>query len=208
MNLLRFQRRYTMEGIFFLFSAWAITLHAQQAGTVLVFYAQPRVSEDMWQPLFQILQADLYDQAQLPKGIALDQSAAFVRGSDALQGLTFSRIISVKLLGRCDVLPQINRPSFNGPLGWVMMVSGKIQPFVSIDCTRIAQVLRPAVPGLNKQERQDVMLQAISHVLIHEWSHIVSQSPAHTPRGVTQAELSVRELIAAPKSVHLAAIRH
>jgi hypothetical protein len=208
MNLLRFQRRYTMEAILIVFSAWAITLHAQQAGTVLVFYAQPRVSEDMWQPLFQILQADLYDQAQLPKGIALDQNAAFVRGSDALQGLTFSRIISVKLLGRCDVLPQINRPSFNGPLGWVMMVSGKIQPFVSIDCTRIAQVLRPAVPGFNKQERQDVMLQAIAHVLIHEWSHIVSQSPAHTPRGVTQAELSVRELIAAPTSAHLAAIRH
>jgi hypothetical protein len=208
MNLLRFQRRYTMEAILFVFSAWAITLHAQQAGTVLVFYAQPRVSEDMWQPLFQILQADLYDQAELPKGIALDQNAAFVRGSDALRGLTFSRIISVKLLGRCDVLPQINRPSLNGPLGWVMMVSGKIQPFVSIDCTRIAQVLRPAVPGLNKQERQDVMLQAIAHVLIHEWSHIASQSPAHTPRGVTQAELSLHELIAAPKSAHLAAIRH
>jgi hypothetical protein len=208
MNLLRFQRRYAREAILFLFFAWAFTLHAQQAGTVLVFYAHPQVSENMWPSLFQILRADLYDEAQLPKGIVLDQSAAFVRGSDALQGITFSRIISVRLLGRCDVLPQIDRPSLKGPLGWVMMVSGKIQPFVSIDCARIAQVLRPAVPGLNKQERQDVMLQAIAHVLMHEWSHIVSQSPAHTPRGVTQAELSVRELIAAPKNAHLSAMSH
>jgi hypothetical protein len=184
-----------MEALLFVFSAWAMSLHAQQAGTVLVFYAQPRVSEGMWQPLFQILRADLYDETQLPRGIALDQSAAFVRGSDALQGVTFSRIISVRLLGHCDALPQIDRPSLRGPLGWVMMVSGKIQPFVSIDCTRIAQVLRPAVPGLNKQERQEVMLQAVAHVLIHEWSHIVSQSPAHTSRGITQAELSVHDLI-------------
>jgi hypothetical protein len=208
MNLLRFQRRYTVEAIFFVFSAWAISLHAQQSGTVLVFYAQSQVSEDMWPTLFQILRDDLSDEAQLPKGLALEQSTAFVRGSDDLQGVTFSRIISVKLLGRCDVLPQTNHPSLGGPLGWVMMVSGKIQPFVSIDCARIAQVLRPAVPGMNKQERQHAMLQAVAHVLIHEWSHIVSQSPAHTPRGITQAELSVHELIATPKNARLSAMSH
>lgn len=208
MNLLRFQRRYTMETILLVFSAWAMSLHAQQSATVLVFYAQPQVSENMWPTLFQILRADLYDEAQLPKGLALEQGAAFFRGSDDLRGVTFSRIISVKLLGRCDVLPQSNHPSLGGPLGWVMMVSGKIQPFVSIDCARIAQVLRPAVPGMNKQERQDAMLQSVAHVLIHEWSHIVSQSPAHTPRGITQAELSVHELIAAPKDARSSALRH
>ncbi len=208
MNLLRFQRRYTMEAILLVFSAWAMSLHAQQSDTVLVFYAQPEVSENMWPTLFQILRADLYDEAQLPKDLALEQNAAFFRGGDDLQGVTFSRIISVKLLGRCDVLPQSNRPSLGGPLGWVMMVSGKIQPFVSIDCARIAQVLRPAVPGMNKQDRQDAMMQAVAHVLIHEWSHIVSQSPTHTPRGITQAELSVHELIAEPKDARSSALRH
>jgi hypothetical protein len=197
-----------MGAVFFMFSAWAIALHAQQAGSVLVFYAQPQVSENMWPTLFQILRAELYDEAELPKGLGAEQSAAFVRGGDALQGVMFSRIISVKLLGRCDVLPQADHPSLRGPLGWVMMVSGKIQPFISIDCARIAQVLRPAVAGLNKQERQEVMLQAVAHVLIHEWSHIVSQSPAHTRRGVTRSELSVRDLIAGPENTRLSAMNH
>src|ERR1700744_3134232 len=160
MNLLRFQRRYSMEAVLFLLSVWAIPLYAQQADTVVVFYAQPQVSEDMWPSLFRILRADLYDAAQLPPGIALDQSSRFVRGSDAIQGVSFSRVVSVKLLGRCDVFPQVNHPSLKGPLGWVLLVSGEIQPFVSIDCARIAQVLRPTLPGLNKQERQEVMLQA------------------------------------------------
>ena len=43
------------------------------------------------------------------------------------------------------------------------------------------------------------MAQAIAHVLIHEWSHIVTQSSAHSSRGITQAYLSVNDLIAEPK---------
>jgi hypothetical protein len=111
----------------------------------------------------------------------------------------------VKLLGRCDVLPQADQRSSSGPLGWVYLVSGTIQPTVFIDCTRLAQLLRPKAAGLDKQGRQYAMDQAIAHVLIHEWSHIVSQSTAHSSRGITQAYLSVGELIAEPKNNHLSA---
>jgi hypothetical protein len=90
----------------------------------------------------------------------------------------------------------------------VPLVSGKIQPFVSIDCTRLAQVLRPTAAGLDKQAREDVMAQAIAHVLIHEWSHIVTQSSAHSSHGITQAYLSVNDLIAEPKDNHLSAAIH
>jgi hypothetical protein len=144
----------------------------------------------------------------LPNGLVLDRKAAFVRGTDDLRGVLFSNVISVKLLGRCDVLPQTDHPSSRGPLGWVPLVSGKIQPFVSIDCTRLAQVLRPTAAGLDKQAREDVMAQAIAHVLIHEWSHIVAQSSAHSSRGITQAYLSVNDLIAEPKDNHLSAAIH
>jgi hypothetical protein len=178
---------------------WTISLHAQQSGTALVFYGQPQVSEDLWPALFQILRADLDDGAELPNGIVLDKDAVFVR-SDELQGVSFSHVIAVKLLGRCDVLPQANHLSLRGPLGWVWLVSGNIQPFISIDCARLAQVLRPAVAGFNKQQRRYAMLQAIAHVLIHEWSHIASQKSSHTAHGLTRAELSANELIAPPKS--------
>jgi hypothetical protein len=203
MNLHRSQHRQALEAILLVSCVWAVSLHAQQPGTAFVFYAQPQVREDMWPSLFQVLRADLDDKAEVPSGVIPEQGATFVRSGDDLLGLSFSRVISVKLLGRCDVLPQANRPGLSGPLGWVLLVSGKIQPFMWIDCTRLAQVLRPAVAGLNKEERRYAMEQAIAHVLIHEWSHIATQNPSHTARGLTQANLSVNELIATPKSNHL-----
>jgi hypothetical protein len=215
MSLLRFQHRQAggaILGILFtllLAFARGLTLNAQDSGTTIVFYAQPRVSEDLWPVLFQVLRADLANgDGDLPNGFVLDKQATFVRGDDNLRGIVFSKVVSVKLLGRCDVLPQAEHPSSSGPLGWVLRVSGKIQPFVSIDCTRLAQVLRPAAAGLNKQGHEYVMAQAIAHVLIHEWGHIATQSSSHSARGITQANLSLDELIAEPKNNHLSAANH
>jgi hypothetical protein len=186
-------------------SAAVLPSRAEEPATTIVFYAQPKVSEDLWPVLFQVLRADLADATdELPNGFVLDQQAAFVRGSDDLRGRLFSRIIVVKLLGRCDVLPQSDHPS-RGPLGWVPLVSGTIQPFISIDCARIAEVLRPASARLSKQDRQYMMDQAIAHVLIHEWIHIATQSTRHSSRGVSQAYLSVKDLIREPKSNNLSA---
>ena len=184
-------------------SAAVLPSQAEEPGTTIVFYAQPKVSEDLWPVLFQVLRADLVDgQGELPNRFDLDKQAIFVRGTDDLRGLVFSRIIEVKLLGRCDVLPQTEHPS-RGPLGWVPLVSGTIQPFISIDCTRIAEVLRPAAAGLSKQDRQYLMDQAIAHVLIHEWNHIATQSSHHTSRGISQAYLSLNDLIEEPRSNQL-----
>jgi len=181
---------------------------AAPSGTALIFYAQPQVSDDLWPLLFQTLRADLAAGAgELPDGLMLDKYPTILRGSDELRGVSFSRIITIKLLGRCDVLPRSDRSSQTGPLGWVTMVSGKIQPFVSIDCTRVAQVLHPAIARLSRQRRQCAMAQAISHVLIHEWSHIASQSSAHSVRGLTQANLTAEELISSPDGSHLSASR-
>jgi hypothetical protein len=186
-------------------SATVLPSQAEEPRTTIVFYAQPKVSEDLWPVLFEVLRADLADETdELPDGFVLDKQAAFVRGSDDLRGHLFSRIIVVKLLGRCDVLPQSEHPS-RGPLGWVHLISGKIQPFISIDCARIAEVLRPAAAGLSKQGRQYAMDQAIAHVLMHEWIHIATQSTHHSSRGLSQAYLSVNDLIAEPKSNHLSA---
>jgi hypothetical protein len=211
MSLLRLPHRQAggaIPGIlltFLLASAHALPLHAQESDTTIVFYAQPKVSESLWPLLFQVLRADLANgEGELSNGFVLDKQATFLRGSDDLRGMVFSRIITVKLLGRCDVLPQTEHLS-NGPLGWVLLVSGTIQPFISIDCTRIAEVLRPAGAGLSKQGRQYLMDQAIAHVLIHEWNHIATQSAHHTSRGISQAYLSVNDLIKEPKSNHLSA---
>jgi hypothetical protein len=184
----------------------APALNVQQPGTALVFYAQ-EMREGLWPALFETLRDDLA-QGNLPDDLALDKDPLLVRGDQNLRGVTFPRVITVKLLGHCDVFSQTNHPSEKGPLGWVLLISGKVQPFVSVDCARIADVLHPATAGWSRQRRQDAMLQAISHVLIHEWSHIATQSSAHTSRGITQANLSVSELIREPVPSHFSARIH
>ena len=190
----------------------AAALNAQQPGTALVFYApqmNPEVTDGLWPVLFQKLRADLADGGgDLPDGLVLDKDPLLVRGDQDLRGVTFSRVITVKLLGRCDAFSQTSHSSEKGPLGWVLQISGNVQPFVSIDCARIAEVLRPATAGWTKQRRQDAMLQAITHVLIHEWSHIATQSSAHGSRGITQANLSVSDLIKEPVNSHFSARIH
>jgi hypothetical protein len=190
----------------------APSLNAQPPATALVFYApemRSEVSEDLWPVLFKTLRADLADGAgDPPDGLVLDQNPSLVRGDEDLRGVTFSRVITVKLLGHCEVFSQLSHSSEKGPLGWVLMISGKVQPFVSIDCARIAEVLRPATAGWSKQRRQDAMLQAISHVLIHEWSHVATQSSVHGSRGITQANLSASDLIKEPVNNRFSARVH
>ena len=205
MSLLRLQHRQAGGAILGILltslptSAAVLPSQAEEPHTTIVFYAQPKVSDDLWPVLFQVLRADLTGgQGELSNRFDLDKQATFLRGTDDLRGVVFSGIITVKLLGRCDVLPQIEHAS-RGPLGWVPLVSGTIQPFISIDCTRIAEVLRPAAAGLSKQDRQYMMDRAIAHVVIHEWDHIATQSARHTSRGVSQAYLSLNDLIEEPK---------
>jgi hypothetical protein len=178
-----------------------LTLNAQQSGTAIVFYAQARMSEELWPDLLQSLHADLAaGSGELPNGFVLDHPTFFWGNDDLAVGIAFSKLIEVKLLGRCDVLPQADRLTLSGPLGWVLQVSGEIQPFIFVNCTRIAQVLRPVAAGLDKQGRRREMTQAIAHVVIHEWIHIATQNPSHGTRGITKQFLSVDELIAQPST--------
>jgi hypothetical protein len=207
MSLLQLQfRDVSRASVGFLFAlllAYVLppALHAQQAGTAVIFYAQPHVNDELWPDLLASLHADLAAGiGETSNGFALEQNPAYFRGNDLPGDMDFSKVIVVKLLGRCDVLPQSDHPSLRGPLGWVRQVSGKIQPFIFVDCERIAQVLRTNSPGFNKYERRHEMAQAIAHVVIHEWIHIATQSPAHGARGVTKQFLSPEELTAEPKN--------
>jgi hypothetical protein len=206
--------RYLVSvGIFFaLLLAYSPTpaFRVQQPGTAMVFYAQTQMTEDLWADLFQSLPADLAAGIdETPKGFALQQDPTYFRGNrDLAVEIDFSKVIVVKLLGRCDALPRANRPSLKGPLGWVLEVSGTIQPFIFVDCERLAQVLRTRSAGLNKDERRHEMAQAIAHVVIHEWIHIATQSPSHGAHGITKQFLSPAELIAEPKNNTVAIATH
>jgi hypothetical protein len=215
MSLLQLQFRDVSRakvGILFAFLltyALAPVLHAQQPGTAVIFYAQLQINDDLWPDLLQSLRADLAAGiGEAPNGFALQQNPAYFRGNDLALEINFSRVIIVKLLGHCDVLPQSDRPSLDGPLGWVLMVSGTIQPYIFVDCARIAQALRATSLGLNKYENRHEIAQAIAHVVIHEWIHIATQSPAHGAHGITKQFLSPAELTADPRNNTVAIAAH
>jgi hypothetical protein len=215
MSSLRFHFRRALRPIarilfvFVLAFAHSNFLNAQQSGVAIVFLAQPQISEQFWPVLFQSLREDLEaGTGELPDDLVLDRKPRLLRREDLVRGVQAASVIEVKLLGRCDVLPQADRPwrrASADPLGWVQRASGEIQPFIFIDCERLAQVLRQATLGLNQEERRQAMIHAIAHVLIHEWIHIVTQSSSHSAHGITRASLSVRELIASPQQERLRA---
>jgi hypothetical protein len=188
---------------------WPAFLHAEASDTAIIFYAEPRVHEEMWPALFEALHENLAaGTGEKIGGVALDRNPTFLRSRDIYPGIEYTSIIQVKLLGRCDVVPQADHPSANGPLGWAELVSGEVRPLVFIDCTRIAKVLGPVTLGLDKQARQQAMSQAIAHVLVHEWIHFATQSTSHEGYGIMQAHLSAAELITAPNLSQRAESKH
>ena len=173
-----------------------LTFKVQAAENTLVFYADKQVSDTLWQPLFSAIQDDLIKEDY---GLA-DGQPHLMLGSEVAPGQEFSSVIGVKLLGRCDVPQQAYRPLKPGPLGWVLRVHGQIQPYIYVDCTRMAQVLDPTTLGMSTEQRSRAMSQAISHVLVHEWIHIATQNTGHANHGISEAQLTADTLVAEPRT--------
>jgi hypothetical protein len=202
MNIHRLVFLALLAGYTSIAAAAALPSQGTQPATALIFYAQSRPPSDLFPSLFPIIREDL-----APGTEALYDQPALLVGSDALRGVTYPNIVSVKLQGRCDAPVPGGRAPSTGPLGWVVRVSGNIQPFIYIDCDRLNQVLRPAYTGVSRSERRQLLAQAISHVLLHEWNHITTQSSAHTRRGLTKSALTVNELISTADEKNLSAAR-
>jgi hypothetical protein len=187
-------------------SAFPAVLPADPApgGTALIFWSERPVDEHLYPTLFPIIRTDLDAAKQAEGSVPWDTSAELVVGSDALRGIAYPNIVSIKLMGRCD-LPPAGQRRGEGPLGWVIRVSGSIQPFVYIDCDRLAEVLKPAFAGLRKADRRQILARAISHVLLHEWNHIITQRSAHSKLGLTRGEFTAEDLIGSFKGNLLSA---
>jgi hypothetical protein len=177
----------------FLSSQIAAAQSVNQAETAVVFYADPGVEAAVWPSLAEAFYREL---VRAESEYALPLNARPIQASSLVEGEEFGKIIQVHLIGRCDVAQQAERTLARGPLGWVLEVSGEIQPFVYVDCARVAQFLDPATLGMDDAQRKEAMARAISRIAIHEWIHIDAQTSRHENHGIRQAELTSRELIA------------
>lgn len=168
---------------------------SNQDGTAVVFYADPQVEDAVWPSLVAAFHNEVVQEAS---DYPLPADAEPIRASSLHEGREFGKIIEVHLIGRCDVVQQAYQPVRPGPLGWVLDVSGEIQPFVYINCERLVQFLNPTTLGMNDDQRREAMARAISRIAIHEWIHIDAQSARHASHGIRQAELSGDELTEGP----------
>ncbi len=159
--------------------------------TAIVFYADHDVQDTMWPGLFDAFQREV---AREEREYPLPADAQPIQATSFEPGQEFAQIIEVRLIGRCDVVQQAYRPLRRGPLGWVLRVSGEVQPFVYVDCARLAQVLNAKTLGMNEEQRKNAMAEAISRITIHEWIHINSQSGDHESHGIRKPELSADDL--------------
>jgi hypothetical protein len=113
------------------------------------------------------------------------------------ESMEFSLIYQIKLLGDCRIdAPSTNQDAPGTPLGWVFMVNGHIQPFVYVDCDRLAQMLHRDLRNKPTAERKRILSRAISRIVVHEMRHVVTQNALHTASGLQKAHVTPYDLLA------------
>jgi hypothetical protein len=172
--------------------------------TTLVIFADHRMPDEEWTDLSAALRKA---QAAIASATpALAGKVEIVRGDQIRPGLQVSAMITVFLRGDCTLVP---RPRFmvHGALGWVPRSKGFIEPFVSVDCSRLVDMLGPLALGMDRSRRDIVMAEAMARVILHEWVHIATQSARHGSHGVTQSEFGLRDLLADDAEVRRGLLR-
>jgi len=160
--------------------------------TVIIFADRP-LQPGEWTALSAALRTDLNtgDKELAP----LDHQADFVRGDALRSGLEVRSAITVYLHGDCSLQPGGRRTAWGVPLGWVRRVDGRIEPFIHVDCTNIANVLAPQARFLGPEHRTDIMAGAVARVILHEWIHVATQNSGHAEEGIAKARFGVNDLI-------------
>jgi len=159
----------------------------------LVVFADRHMPDEQWTALALALRQGVDDLAVETHFIA--GGFDVVRGDTLQPGMQFDEAISIYLHGDCHLPAQPGTYAVRGVLGWVLLDHGQIQPFIHVDCARIAEMLSQHVYGMDKNSRSAVMAEAISRVILHEWLHIATQNPAHSRDGIAKRSFSVQDLI-------------
>jgi hypothetical protein len=144
--------------------------------------------------LWPVLKNEL-EHSETPK--LLSGSVVWMRQDEFHIGMDFKQIYQISLQGDCGLAVPMNdwdRP--RGPLGWVLLVDKHIQPFVYVDCSQVAQMLGRDLRNKATEDRRRIFARAISRIVVHEITHIVTQSTLHHSRGLQRARVTPYDLLA------------
>ncbi|HEY3624867.1 MAG TPA: hypothetical protein VGL00_01240 [Terracidiphilus sp.] len=159
----------------------------------LVVFADHPISEPQWTTLATTLRVS-FDNLAVETHFSAG-GFEVVRGDSLAPGAQFEEVISIYVHGDCRLASQPGNYGVHGALGWVLRDQGQIRPFIHVDCARIAAVLGQRVLGLDKSSRDEVMAEAISRVILHEWLHIATQSPEHARQGIAKRVFEFNDLV-------------
>lgn len=160
--------------------------------TVAIFASDPAHVES-WDAIFAALRRNLPEAAAIAP--AIDPDPDLISGDSIVPGMNVYAAVVIYLRGDCTLHP-LRKPFPQGEaLGWVYEQSGKIQPYIFVDCNRIDQALSALAEHLNRNQCTTAMSEAIARIILHEWIHIASQRSSHHSAGLGKAHFSVEDLI-------------
>jgi hypothetical protein len=147
--------------------------------------------------LWPVLKHEL-EHSETPK--LLPGSVLWMRQDEFHIGMDFKQIYGISLQGDCGLsVPMNDRNRPPGPLGWVLLVNKHIQPFVYVDCSQVAQMLGPDLQNKTIDDRRRIFARAISRIVVHEMTHVVTQSTHHDSKGLQKARVTPYDLLAVHK---------
>ena len=175
--------------LLFIFPVFAEEQPAAYDTVVIVNFPSPSYS-GFWPALKSEL-----ERSEKPK--LLTGSVRRITRDEFQKGMEFKRGYQILLQGDCRMAaPSSGQDQPRGPLGWVLMVNDQIQPFVYVDCDRVRQTLHRDLRDKTTAERRRILARAVSRIVIHEMTHIVTQSPLHGASGLQKAHVSSSDLLA------------
>lgn len=168
-----------------LFAVIASTCTAFAAGPVtLILQFEAQHSE----PSVNEMKRELQNLMR-PSGVELSwRSLDEISSKDS-----FPSVVVVTFHGTCQTKPFAPPlPTDPVALAYAHVSNGTVIPFADVECDRVRSSLT-STPGA----RSDLLFgRALGRVLAHELHHIIGQTRAHTPQGVSRKSLSARDLIA------------
>ena len=167
--------------------------------TTIVIFSDHPMEDDQWSALVRELhRADIRLENAIRE---LGGGLEVLRGRDLLVGVDVDKVISVSVLGDCNLLPGPRR-MVSGALGWVKKVDGEIQPFIHVSCERIVEMLQGMALGMDRERKNTVMAEALARVIAHEWIHIATQKAGHENSGVMESQFQVADLLTDDEPVY------
>lgn len=190
--------RIVLVFLFLLSNATALALAQvpSSSTTGLLFEFSPSISDSRWQAVVTALVRN--DLSKL-----FGHPVVLVQRKHISKGTEFSDVVQIALRGDCAVARDTGSTIDKGPLGWVYLVDGRIDPCVLVDCDRIATLLQRELRERPTSQRQHVMACAISHVIPHEQTHIVTQNPGHQVAGPLKGHVTKGDLLSGASDVLL-----